>query len=137
MDVATARDEFTSYEFRQTCPRLLAESGICIVCGRGASDTADHVISVSKGSARLDPDNLAPIRGVVGCPVCLRKCNSEKGDRPLADVVQLHRESHPGGRQLGGLPLQQAETHHADTYVEMASRLLEPSLIAIRGRFKR
>lgn len=88
--MATDRDELTSYEFRQMRARLLAASDVCIVCGHGASDTADHVIPVSKGGARLDPDNLAPIHGVAGCPVCLRKCNSEKGDRPLADVVQLH-----------------------------------------------
>jgi 5-methylcytosine-specific restriction endonuclease McrA len=87
--VATDRSELTSYAFRQMRARLLAASDVCIVCGHGGSDTADHVIPVSKGGARLDPDNLAPIHGVAGCPVCLRKCNSEKGDRPLADVVQL------------------------------------------------
>ncbi|OQR64767.1 HNH endonuclease [Streptomyces maremycinicus] len=88
--MATARDELTSYEYRLMRARLLAASDVCIVCGHGASDAADHIVPVSKGGARLDPDNLAPIHGVAGCPVCLRKCNSEKGDRPLADVVQLH-----------------------------------------------
>ncbi|EPD56366.1 HNH endonuclease [Streptomyces sp. HGB0020] len=87
--MATNRDELTSYEYRQMRARILAASDVCIVCGHGAADTTDHVHPVSKGGARLDPDNLAPIHGVAGCPVCLRKCNSEKGDRPLADVVQL------------------------------------------------
>ncbi|WP_326729722.1 HNH endonuclease [Streptomyces phaeochromogenes] len=87
--MATDRGELTSYEFRQMRARLLAESDVCIVCGHGASDTADHVIPVSKGGARLDPGNLAPIHGVAGCPVCLRKCNSEKGDKPLSAVTQL------------------------------------------------
>ena len=87
--MATERDELTSYEYRQMRARTLASSDVCIVCGHGASDAADHVIPVSKGGARLDPDNLAPIHGVAGCPVCLRKCNSEKCNRPLAEVVQL------------------------------------------------
>jgi 5-methylcytosine-specific restriction endonuclease McrA len=88
--VATDRSELTSYEFRQLRARILAASDICIVCGHPHADAADHVIPVSKGGPRLDPDNLAPIHGVAGCPTCLRKCNSEKGDRPLADIVQLH-----------------------------------------------
>jgi len=87
--VATDRSELTSYEFRQTRARILAASDICIVCGHGQADAVDHIHPVSKGGDRRDPDNLAPIHGVAGCPVCLRKCNSEKGDRPLTDVVQL------------------------------------------------
>ncbi|MDX2948883.1 HNH endonuclease [Streptomyces caniscabiei] len=87
--MATNRDELTSYVFRQLRARLLSESDVCIVCGHGAADAIDHVHPVSKGGARLDPDNLAPIHGVKKCPVCLRSCNSEKGDRPLATVVQL------------------------------------------------
>lgn len=83
------RDELVSYEYRQMRARLLAASDVCIVCGHGGSDTADHVIPVSKGGARLDPENLAPIHGNAGCPVCLRKCNNEKGDKPLAEVTQL------------------------------------------------
>ncbi|MGW4108544.1 HNH endonuclease [Streptomyces sp. NPDC004976] len=87
--MATGRNELTSYEFRQLRARLLATSDVCIVCGHAAADAIDHVTPVSKGGARLDPDNLAPIHGVTGCPVCLRKCNNEKSDRPLADIVQL------------------------------------------------
>ena len=87
--MATNRDELTSYEYRQMRARVLADSDVCIVCGHGRADTADHVIPVARGGARRDPDNLAPIHGVKGCPVCLRRCNNEKGDRPLAEVVQL------------------------------------------------
>ncbi|WP_338897418.1 hypothetical protein WBG99_18865 [Streptomyces sp. TG1A-60] len=72
--MATDRDELTSYEYRQLRARILAASDVCIVCGHGASDTADHIHPVSKGGARLDPDILAPIHGVKGCPVCLHKC---------------------------------------------------------------
>ncbi|MEU3255924.1 HNH endonuclease [Streptomyces sp. NPDC006997] len=88
--MATDRSELTSYEYRQTRARVLAESDICIVCGHTAADAVDHIQPVSKGGARKDPDNLAPIHGTAGCPVCLRKCNSEKGDKPLNEVVQLH-----------------------------------------------
>jgi len=88
--VATDRSELTSYEYRQIRARVLAASDVCIVCGHVAADAVDHIIARAKGGARKDPDNLAPIHGNAGCPVCLRKCNNEKGDRPLADVVQLH-----------------------------------------------
>ena len=87
--MATDRAELTSYEFRQLRARILAASDVCIVCGHNAADAVDHIQPVSKGGARMDPDNLAPIHGNAGCPVCLRKCNNEKGDKPLADVVQL------------------------------------------------
>ncbi|MFF8910179.1 HNH endonuclease [Streptomyces olivaceoviridis] len=88
--MATDRTELTSYQWRQLRARTLAASDVCIVCGHRAADAVDHIQPVSKGGARLDPDNVAPIHGVNGCPVCLRKCNSEKGDRPLSEVVQLH-----------------------------------------------
>ncbi len=87
--MATDRSELVSYEYRQMRARILAESDICIVCGHAAADAVDHIIPRSKGGARMDPDNLAPIHGNAGCPVCLRKCNNEKGDKPLASVVQL------------------------------------------------
>jgi len=87
--VATDRAELTSYEFRQLRARILAASDVCIVCGHGAADAVDHIHPRSKGGALLDPDNVAPIHGVAGCPVCLRRCNSEKSDRPLSEVVQL------------------------------------------------
>ncbi|MFE1748994.1 HNH endonuclease [Streptomyces anandii] len=87
--MATNRGELTSYQYRQLRARILAASDVCIVCGHGHATAVDHVHPVSKGGAPLDPANLAPIHGVKGCPVCLRKCNSEKGNRPLSAVVQL------------------------------------------------
>ncbi|MEU8531583.1 HNH endonuclease [Streptomyces parvulus] len=87
--MATDRSELVSYEFRKLRAHVLAESDVCLVCGHGAADAVDHIQPVSKGGHRLDPDNLAPIHGNAGCPVCLRKCNAEKGDRPLSEVVQL------------------------------------------------
>jgi hypothetical protein len=75
-----ARDELTSYQFRKLRARILAASDVCHWCGHGGADAVDHLHPVSRGGARLDPDNLAPIHGVAGCPVCGRKCNNEKGD---------------------------------------------------------
>lgn len=88
--MASNSEDLTSYAYRKVRAQVLAESDVCIVCGHGAADAVDHIHARSKGGARLDPDNLAPIHGVRGCPTCLRKCNSEKSNRPLADVVQLH-----------------------------------------------
>ncbi|TFE42492.1 HNH endonuclease [Streptomyces sp. ICN441] len=85
----TGRSELTSYAYRKLRARILAESDVCILCGHGAADATDHVIPVSKGGAELDPDNLAPIHGVDGCPVCLRKCNNEKGNKALTEVTRL------------------------------------------------
>jgi hypothetical protein len=75
------RGELTSYASRQLRARRLAESDTCHWCGHREADATDHLIPVSKGGARLDPDNLAPIHGVAGCPTCGRKCNNEKSDR--------------------------------------------------------
>lgn len=88
--MATDRSELVSYEFRKLRAQVLADSDVCIVCGHGHADAVDHIQPVSKGGARKDPDNLAPIHGVKGCPVCLRKCNSEKGDRPLNQILYLN-----------------------------------------------
>lgn len=83
------RADLTAYDYRKARARILAESDVCIVCGHGAADAVDHIHPVSKGGAKLDPDNLAPIHGVDGCPTCGRKCNNEKGDRPLSAVTRL------------------------------------------------
>lgn len=74
------RDELTTYAYRKIRAALLAESDTCHWCGHAGADAADHLTPVSRGGARLDPDNLAPIHGVAGCPTCGRKCNNEKSD---------------------------------------------------------
>lgn len=83
------RSELTSYAYRQLRARILAASDICIMCGHPHADAADHIVPVARGGARLDPANLAPIHGVDGCPVCGRKCNSEKSDRLLSEVKRV------------------------------------------------
>lgn len=81
------RSELTSYEYRKLRAQILAESDVCILCAHPDADAVDHIISVKQGGARKDPDNLAPIHGVDGCPHCGRKCNNEKGDKPLPEVT--------------------------------------------------
>lgn len=81
MSAITGRKELTDYAYRQNRASVLAESDTCIWCGHGGADSTDHIIPVSKGGDPYARDNLAPIHGVRGCPVCLRKCNNEKGAR--------------------------------------------------------
>ncbi|MFD5425221.1 HNH endonuclease [Streptomyces sp. NPDC127084] len=83
------RAELTSYDYRKTRARILAESTVCIMCGHDGSQAVDHITPVSKGGAAKDPDNLAPIHGVDGCAVCGRKCNNDKGSKALAEVTRL------------------------------------------------
>jgi 5-methylcytosine-specific restriction endonuclease McrA len=83
------RADLATYEYRKTRARILATSDICILCGHSGADAVDHVIPVTRGGARLDPANMAPIHGVDGCLVCMRKCNSEKGDKLLSEVRRL------------------------------------------------
>jgi 5-methylcytosine-specific restriction endonuclease McrA len=85
----TGRQELTEYDFRKMRARILAESDVCILCGHTGAQAVDHIHPVTRGGARKDPDNLAPIHGVDGCPVCLRKCNNEKGDKLLSEIVRL------------------------------------------------
>lgn len=62
------------------------------------ADALDHIQPVACGGAKAGPDNLAPIHGVKGCLACGRKCNNEKGDRPLSAVTRLvtSRDSYAG-----------------------------------------
>jgi len=74
------REELTSYAYRKIRAQILAESDTCHWCGHPAADAIDHLTAVAKGGAKVDPENLAPIHGVTGCPTCGRKCNNEKSD---------------------------------------------------------
>lgn len=88
------REELTSYAYRKARAQVLAESDVCHWCGHRAADAADHLIPPHKGGAKADPENLAPIHGVTGCPTCGRKCNNEKSDnigaRPLVTSVDWY-----------------------------------------------
>lgn len=85
----SGRADLTSYAYRRVRARLLAESDVCVLCGHGGADAIDHLVPVARGGPRLDPDNMAPIHGVAGCGTCGRKCNNDKGTRPLGQVARL------------------------------------------------
>lgn len=87
--MADNRAELTTYAYRKLRTQILAASDVCLWCGHGAADTVDHIIPVTRGGARRDRANLAPIHGVNGCPFCLRKCNNEKGDKLPAEINRL------------------------------------------------
>lgn len=83
------RTELTTYAYRKARARILAESDICLLCGHAGSQAVDHVTPVARGGHPTDPDNLAPIHGVQGCPTCGRKCNNEKSDKTLPQVTRI------------------------------------------------
>ncbi len=81
------RSELGHRAYRRMRAQILAESDVCILCAHVGADAIDHITPVSKGGGTLDRDNLAPIHGVDGCPTCGRKCNNEKGSKPLPSVA--------------------------------------------------
>lgn len=85
--MADSRAELTSYAYRKMREQILGESDVCLVCGHLQADAIDHIIPVAKGGPRMARDNLAPIHGVDGCPICGRKCNNEKGDKLVSEIT--------------------------------------------------
>ena len=81
--------------YRRNRAIVLATSRVCVICGHDGSNSTDHLVSPTLGGHPNALANLAPAHGVEGCSVCppvrgkRRKCNQEKGIKPLADVVRL------------------------------------------------
>lgn len=73
--------------FRRIRALVLATSTVCGICGHDGSDSVDHVVprsvdlSIAEEITNLQPAHYRP------CPVCSRRCNSERGARPLASVL--------------------------------------------------
>jgi 5-methylcytosine-specific restriction endonuclease McrA len=72
----------------QIRPAVLERSRVCWWCGHGGANAVDHVIpKVLRPDLAHDPDNLLPIHGTEGCPICPhrkgkpRRCNGEKKDK--------------------------------------------------------
>jgi len=63
---------------------LLEANDVCVICGHGGADEADHIIPVARGGDRMSLDNLQPAHCVRGCPTCGRKCNRDKGVSPTS-----------------------------------------------------
>jgi 5-methylcytosine-specific restriction endonuclease McrA len=83
------RRDVSNYTYMQARKSVLQESDVCIVCGHGGSDAADHVVPVSRGGDPYDRANLAPIHGVKGCLICLRKCNNEKSNKLITEMDRI------------------------------------------------
>ena len=92
--MATDRSELTFYEWRQLRARTLAASDVCIVCGQGDADTADHVIPVSRGGARPTPTTS---RSSMGWPAAPRASATGLFVENLADA-----DCHGLGAQTSG-----------------------------------
>jgi hypothetical protein len=81
--------------YRRNRAIILAQSRVCIICGHDGSNSTDHIVPPLDGGHPNALENLAPAHGIEGCPVCplrdgkRRKCNQEKGRKPLAAVVRL------------------------------------------------
>lgn len=87
--MAKNRKDLTEYAYRQNRAIVLSMSTTCALCGHGGSDTVDHIIPVSRGGHKTDIDNMAPMHGVHGCPVCYRKCNQEKSDKLMSEIERV------------------------------------------------
>ena len=64
---------------------VLADSaGVCGICQHDGADTADHILPASTHPhLRYERANLRAAHGVNGCPVCGRRCNQERGTKPV------------------------------------------------------
>jgi 5-methylcytosine-specific restriction endonuclease McrA len=74
---------------RRNRAEILAESDVCIICGHRGADSVDHIIPMDlRPDLAEDKDNLGPAHHEP-CPTCARRCNNEKGVRPLSEVTGL------------------------------------------------
>jgi hypothetical protein len=59
----------------------------CHLCGHGGATDADLIVPFAVNpNQRVDPRNYRPAHGVRGCPTCGRRCNQERGTRPVGEV---------------------------------------------------
>lgn len=60
---------------------------VCHLCGHGGATDADLVVPRSVDPEQpLNPRAYRPAHGVRGCPTCGRKCNQERGAKPIDAV---------------------------------------------------
>lgn len=62
-------------------------AGICHICGHPGADAVDHVIPLARGGLDV-PSNKAPAHHDRRCPVCGRRCNREKGEKIIPNVIR-------------------------------------------------
>lgn len=67
----------------------------CHLCGHGGARQADHLIAVSVDPGQpIDPYDMRPAHGGGDprrgldnpCPTCGRRCNQERGNKPVDSV---------------------------------------------------
>lgn len=57
---------------------------VCHICGHDGATDADLLVPRSIAPHQpLTPYAFRPSHGVRGCPTCGRKCNQERGAKPL------------------------------------------------------
>lgn len=68
---------------------------ICHLCGHDGAGEADHLTPLSVWPDQpIDPELMRPAHGAnYPCPVCGRKCNSERGAKPLSALAPPLRTS--------------------------------------------
>lgn len=61
---------------------------VCHLCGHGGAGESDHLIPLSVWPDQpLDAELMRPAHGAnYPCPTCGRKCNQERGTKPLHAV---------------------------------------------------
>ena len=57
---------------------------VCHICGHPGSTDADLVVPRAIAPQQpMTPSAYRPAHGVRGCPTCKRKCNQERGAKPI------------------------------------------------------
>lgn len=83
-------DRWEGHRRRQAVAACFRDKGrVCYWCGHDGATDVDHIIPKSRGGSVYDPANHAPIHGTSGCPICGRRCNREKADKPLPAAPHL------------------------------------------------
>lgn len=63
----------------------------CHLCGHPGATDADLLTPYATNPhQRIDPRAYRPAHGVGGCPTCGRKCNQERGAKPLDQTWSPH-----------------------------------------------
>ncbi len=78
--------------YRRARAEMFAIYGtVCHLCGHEGAGDADHLSPVSLDPGQpVDPHLMRPAHGATSpCATCGRKCNSERGARPITSVVTV------------------------------------------------
>ena len=81
--------------YRRARAEMFAIYGtVCHICGHPGAGDADHLTPVSIDSAQpIDPHLMRPAHGALSpCPVCGRRCNPERGARPLSQRLTTSQD---------------------------------------------